>query len=170
MALGLPAGLFNVLLGALITIASTLVAWAGLHWNQRRVDRDRTRRAVVHEVNHIADNVAELIDLESGAVLEPEVDRIVVTLSPDTLDDDLRQVNKLTSPEVRRIYEFYELTRVLRRKLDGRSGDEVGGEDVRAVANEIVEKRDEIDRIIKRSRLSLFTEWYKERDRRLRNR
>jgi hypothetical protein len=170
MALGLPPALLNILLGAVITIMSTVLAWAGLHWNQRRVDRDRTRRAIIHEVDHIDDNLEDLIDLDSGVVKESEIDRVIVTLSPDVLEEDFRQVNKLTSPEVKSIYEFYELTRVLKRKLQQQDHNDIDGKGVQQVANEILEKRDEFRRNVKRSRLSLFTEWYKERDRKRRSR
>lgn len=171
MPFGIDSSVFDILIGALITILSTMVAWALLHFNQRRVDRDRTRRAILHEVNHIADNVERLIDLETGTAAEDSIDLAVIMLSADVLEEDFRQVNKLTSPEVRSVYEFYELTRVLKRKLRRQEQrEETTGKNLGYVAEKIVNKRDEINRRVTRSRMSLLTEWYKERDRRRRNR
>ena len=161
----------SLLFGALITIASTLLAWALLHFNQRRVSRDRTRRAIIHEVDHIADNVAQLIDLESGAISEADVDWVTVTLSTDLLNEDLLQINKLTSPEVRSIYDFYEATRVLESRLEKRTDDrDSDGAPLTQAAREVLATREEVHNTVRRSRLSLFTEWYKERDRQRRNR
>lgn len=169
MPLGIDSALFNLLLGAAVTMASTMVAWAVLHWNQRRIERDRTRRAVAHEVDHIVDSVERLIDLDTGLVKEGSLDEVLITLSPDVLSEDFRQVNKLTTAEVKTIYEFYELTRVLQRKLRRQEDqEEIRGDGVGRIARRIVDKRDEINYHLTRSRLSLFTKWYKERDRRLR--
>jgi hypothetical protein len=166
MVFGLDSQVLNLLLGASITIGSTLGAWAILHWNQRRVSRDRTRRAIIHEIDYITTSVGQLIDLESGKVSDGEIDHVIITLSPDVIEEDFQQIKQLTSPEVESIYEFYELSRVLKRKLD--SGND-NKEKTKQVATEIIQKGKEVDESIKRSRLSLFTEWYKQRDRELRN-
>jgi hypothetical protein len=156
---------FSVILGGVLTILSTVLAWALLHFNQRRVDRDRTRRAIIHEVNHIADNIIKLIDIESGEIVQEDVDRVIVTLSTDVLNEDLLQINKLTSPEVKNIYEFYEATRVLESKIQDWEDGNGSQAAIKTAAERVLTNRNEIHQTVKRSRISLFTEWYKQRDR-----
>jgi len=168
---GIDSTVFNILLGAVISILTTALVWATLHFNQRRIRRDRTRRTVYYEVNHIADNIEQLIDLNSGTIDEDDIDSVLVTLSPDALEEDFRQINKLTSPEVESIYGFYEFTRVLKRKLQRQEGGdgETKQKEVRRAAENILDKRDEVKQNVRRSRASLFTEWLKELDRRIRD-
>ena len=169
--LELDSATFNVVLGAVITICSTMAAWALLHFNQRRVERDRTRRTILHEVDHIENNIHKHIDLDTGKVIDHNVDQVLIVLSPDILEDDFHQIKKLTSPEVRSIYEFYESSRVLKRKLRRQeSGDEIDDFGVKHTAQKIVDKQEEVHQNVRRSRLSLLTEWFKELDRQFRDR
>jgi len=172
---GLSPSTVNILLGAGITVASTMVAWALLHFNQRRIIRDRTRRIVLHETAHIADAVEQLVEAGDLRLDADDLDRVAVALSTDVLNEDLLQINKLTSPEVEAIYAFYESAQLLERELDRAEPTDEGTEHLdrsrfERRARQLLTHHERIHRTVKRSRLSRFTEWYKEQDRALRNR
>jgi len=172
---GLSPSTVNILLGAGITVASTMVAWALLHFNQRRIVRDRTRRIVLHETAHIATAVEQLVEDGDLRLEADDLDRVAVALSTDVLNEDLLQINKLTSPEVEAIYAFYESAQLLEKELDRAAPAEDDTEHLdrsrfERRARRLLRHHDRIRRTVKRSRLSRFTEWYKERDRALRNR
>jgi hypothetical protein len=159
----------SVVLGGVISIGSTMFVWGLLHFNQRRVERDRTRRAILHEVDHIANNIEQLIDLDSGAISDDDLDWVTVTLSTDLLNENFLQINKLTSPEIQSVYEFYEATRVLASRLENDAGGERSKRsEIRQAANEVLTAHKEVRSTMKRSRLSRFTEWYKQLDRKYR--
>lgn len=161
MPFGIDPATGNVLVGAFVAMATS----AALNWNQRRVDRDRFRRALVHEVEHVGDAMAEICDDAAGECRIDDVEEALVRLSTDVIDADLAQVNKLTTSEIEAVYEFYEAVRLATLELE-RVRDDADHDPDRLYrqARRAVELRDRVTGDVTRSRLSRFTEWYKDRD------
>lgn len=159
MPFGIDPATFNVLVGAGIAMFSS----AFLNWNQRRVERDRFRRTLIHEVEYIGRVLDEFVDEDSQRCQVDDVEEALVRLSPDTLDAEFAQTTKLTTSEIEHVYEFYESTRLMRRELE-RHRDEAG-RDPERLDRHAQRTRDSRDRVLanmKRSRLSQFTETYKD--------
>ena len=149
----------NVLIGAGIAVFSS----AFLNWNQRRVDRDRFRRSLIYEVEHVGDTLDRALDDASGACEIDDAERAMVRLSPDVLDADPSRMSKLTSSEIEPVYEFYEAARIVNVELRRRRDDD--GHDperLARAARRTVRLRDEVTDGMTRSRLSRLTEWYKD--------
>ncbi|WP_248897948.1 hypothetical protein [Haloplanus halobius] len=158
---GLDSATINVLIGAGIAMFSS----AFLNWNQRRVERDRFRRSLIHEVDHVAETLDDLLDEGSGECTVTDVEEALVSLSPDVLDADPARMSKLTSKEIESVYEFYEATRLVTAELERRrEGRDHDPERLYRHARRAVELRDEVTADITRSRLSRLTEWYKDID------
>lgn len=161
MPFGIGTATFNVLVGALIAMFSS----AFLNWNQRRVNRDRFRRSLLHEVEHIGTTLEGIVDEGNERCQVDDVEETLVSLSPDVLDADFAQTSKLTSREIEPVYEFYESARIVRRELRRRrDGEERDPTRLYRHAHRTVRLRDDVVDNMKRSRLSRFTEWYKDID------
>ena len=161
MAIGFSQATLNVLVGAGIAMFSS----AFLNWNQRRVSRDRFRRSLLHEVEHIGDTIEGSLDESRERCTVDDVEEALVSLSTDIMDADMVQVGKLTSREIGPVYEFYEATRVVRIELERqRDGDDHDPGRLYRQAWQVVKLRDDVAANMKRSRLSRFTEWYKDLD------
>jgi len=157
----------------LVGIMLTLFAWGLLHFNQRRVRRDRLRRAVLLEVAHIGDAVGELArDVETaGDIDQMDVNRTLVTISSDILESDLNRLTMLTTPEIDAVYAFYEDAQLVRQELErGRGEDSIDLDRLHRYAERTLDSRDRVQATVFRSRLSRLTEWSKAKDRSLRSR
>ncbi|WP_435064858.1 hypothetical protein [Halobaculum sp. EA56] len=149
----------NVLIGAAVALFSS----AFLNWNQRRVRRDRLRRSILFEVDYISGILNDLIDDERGECVIDDTDRALLRLSPDMLEADPTRLSKLTTREIEPIYEFYEEARSVLIELE-RPGDEPDPERLYVHAQRTVDCADHVRGNMRRSRLSLLTEWYKSVD------
>jgi len=159
MPLGIESATFNVLIGAVIAMFSS----AFLNWNQRRVERDRFRRSLIHEMRHIGETLEQFVDEDAREVEVEDVEEVQVALSPDVLDSEFAQTTKLTTNEIEYVYEFYESARIMRRKLERQQEGEGADTDrLYRFARRTLRLRDESLQNMKRSRLSQFTERYKD--------
>ena len=160
---GFTSPTINVLIGAGIAMFSS----AFLNWNQRRVDRDRFRRSLVHEVDYLGDALERALDGPSDTCDIDDVERAMVRLSPDVIDADPSRMSKLTSSEIEQVYAFYEAVRIVNVELRRRRDDDgYDPERLSRAARRTVRLRDEVIDGMQRSRLSRLTEWYKDIDRR----
>lgn len=157
MPFGIDSATFNVLVGAVIALFSSVF----VSWNGRRVRRDRLRRSLVHEVDHIGTAVERFLT-DDGCKVD-DTEEALVNLSTDVLDANFAQLTKLTTAEIESAYEFYEATELTRRELRRRrDGEEYDPNRLRRRAQRTVAASEAIQQNVTRSRLSRLIEWYKD--------
>lgn len=150
------------LLSVLAGVSGGIVTYGFLNWNQRRIERDRFRRSLMFEIEHIG-NILERLDEVENATHAADLDELRAGLSTDLLDSDFQSIGKLTTRELQHVYRFYESSRVVREKL----ANGVATEADTALQKQIqtaMNYRDIALQNINRSRLSKLTEWYKNID------
>ncbi len=161
--LDLVTGLFGIkLTSALLGGLGGVATYGFLNWNERRIRRDRFRRALLFEIEHIGETLDQLDATTSAATPTAQVS-LEHTLSTDLLDADFQSIGKLTTREIKAVYRFYEATATLNETLHTSSttGAESAVDDQLQLA---LEERDRALATITRSRLSRATEWYKNVD------
>ncbi len=152
------------LTSALIGGLGGVTTYGFLNWNQRRISRDRFRRSLLFEIQHIGDTL-EQIGQALGDTDDPstvgDVDELQAIVATDLLDAEFQSIGKLTTREIEQVYQFYEATNVVRQKIAG----EIVRDDSETLHRHVdtaLQKRDAALASINRSRLSQLTERYKD--------
>lgn len=150
------------LTSALAGVTGGILTYGVLNWNQRRIERDRFRRSLIFEIEHIGEMLERLKDAEN---IDQAADRdeLRAVLSTDLLDSEFQSIGKLTTQELQHVYRFYEASNVVRDKL----AENLASETEATLQNQIetaLNCRDTALQNIDRSRLSQLTEWYKNID------
>lgn len=152
------------LTSALIGGLGGVTTYGFLNWNQRRISRDRFRRSLLFEIQHIGDTL-EHIEQTLGDTDDPstvgDADELQAFVATDLLDAEFQSIGKLTTREIEQVYQFYEATNVVRQKIGGEIGVEER-DTIQRHVNTALEKRDAALASINRSRLSQLTERYKD--------
>lgn len=135
-----------------------LTTYGFLNWNERRIRRDRFRRSLAFEIDHVGlalEDLSAALEADGTLPADPE---LRATLATDLLDAEFRSIGKLTTREISRVYRFYEATAVVRRTVDEGDPASLARDRIDAA----LESREEALGAINRSRLSRATEWFKD--------
>lgn len=158
--------MFEAVTGALgVELTSVVIGGLGgvttygfLNWNERRIRRDRFRRSLAFEIDHVGRSLEDLSAALEGAETPPDDQELHAALATDLLDAEFRAIGKLTTSEISHVYRFYEATAVVRGTVDEDGLASVTRDRIDAA----LKARDDALGAIKRSRLSRATERFKD--------
>lgn len=160
--------MFEAVTGALgVELTSVVIGGLGgvttygfLNWNERRIRRDRFRRSLAFEIDHVGQALEDFSAALEEAETPPADPELRAALATDLLDAEFRAIGKLTTREISHVYRFYEATAVVRRTVDEDGSASVARDRIDAA----LKARDDALAAIKRSRLSKATERVKDVD------
>ena len=107
----IPQATLNVLVGAVIAIAGTGI----YNWNQRRIQRNNLRRALILEIVLASVSIQMIINNEGTL---PHADINTESFLPSKVyEANLGEIKTLNRNEIEAVYQFYSMLELMRDRV-----------------------------------------------------